>query len=81
MRVNVLLFAVLRERAGTRSIGIELESGATVARAVEELLKQRPELKNAVGRIAYAINMNKVDGSAELHDGDELALLPPVSGG
>jgi len=72
---------MLRERAGTDEIRIELGGGESVNDAVAVLLKQKPELETWISKAAYAVNLSRVDGKAILSDGDELALLPPVSGG
>ena len=80
--VRVRLFAVLRERAGSADLGLELPAGATVGDALVEL-ERRPGLGDALARIevALAVNREWADRSTVLHDGDELALIPPVSGG
>jgi MoaE-MoaD fusion protein len=82
MLVTVRLFAILRERAGTDSIELELADGATATDAIDavaarhglvELLDRMP--------LAVAINREYGDRSQALGDGDEVALIPPVSGG
>ncbi|MEY4226800.1 MAG: hypothetical protein RL190_1557, partial [Actinomycetota bacterium] len=74
--VDVRLFAGLRERAGTGRATVEVEPGAPVA-AVWDLLGlgERPP------GIAYAVNRAYVEADHALADGDEVALIPPVSGG
>lgn len=81
MTVKVKLFAILRERAGTDEIRIDVDGGASVSDAVRALLQHKPELETWITKAAYAVNLSRVDGKAILNDGDELALLPPVSGG
>jgi len=81
MTITVKLFAILREKAGTAEIMLELPSGSTVEKAVAELLNLKPELGTWVARAAFAVNMTRVNGTTILNDKDELALLPPVSGG
>ena len=81
MTVVVRFFAVLREKAGTDGFSLTLADGATVADASAELARRFPALEAALARTAFAVNMTKVDGGAVLREGDELALLPPVSGG
>lgn len=80
--VKVKLFAMLRERAGRREIDVEAVDGETVdevsARAAEQagigdLLARMP--------VVTAVNRAYVPGDTPMHDGDELALIPPVSGG
>jgi molybdopterin synthase catalytic subunit len=82
MTVTVRLFAVLRERAGKDSIEIELEEGATVAEALDQL-SARPELGDLLARmpVRMAVNRDYADADTPLAAGDELALVPPVSGG
>lgn len=81
MRVNVKLFAILRERAGTSELVIHLRPGATVADAIDTLADKFPDIVSLLPRIAFAVNQSYVKRDAALSEGDELALIPPVSGG
>jgi molybdopterin synthase catalytic subunit len=76
VRVTVKLFAGLRERAGTGTRELDLEDGARIA-DVWPLL----ELGAQPRGLLYALNKGYADKSTELSDGDEVALIPPVSGG
>jgi molybdopterin synthase catalytic subunit len=77
MHVRVRLFAILRDRAGgSDQLELELPQGAVVADALEQM---RP-LTDGVP-VVMAINHEYVEPGATLHPGDELALIPPVSGG
>ena len=76
MRIRVRLFAGLRERVGTGENEMELPEG-TRASDVWELLQVGPEPQG----LAYAVNREYVDREHPLTDGDELAIIPPVSGG
>jgi molybdopterin synthase catalytic subunit/molybdopterin converting factor small subunit len=76
MRIRVRLFAGLRERLGMGENEMELPDGA-LARDVWELLEMGPEPSG----LAYAVNRQYVDRDHALADGDELAIIPPVSGG
>ena len=76
------LFAILRERAGTDRVTVEVADGATVAEALEavgarhglgELIAQMP--------VVMAVNREYAAAGDALSAGDELALIPPVSGG
>jgi MoaE-MoaD fusion protein len=82
MLVRIRLFAQLRERAGADAIEAELVEGATAADALVAL-SQRPPLAELLARlpVRVAVNREIVADDATLHAGDELALLPPVSGG
>src|SRR5690349_9712620 len=75
MRVTVRLFAVLRERAGSESVELELPDGATVSDAIAAV----PVAEGVP--VVMAVNREVAPGDAVLSAGDELALIPPVSGG
>ncbi len=76
MRVTVRLFAGLRERAGGGERELELPPGARVADVWAPLdLGEEPE------GLLYAVNKDYADAGRALADGDEVALIPPVSGG
>ena len=81
MTVRVRLFAVLRDVAGVTETSLELPAGATIAQAKDPLLGRLPALARHLDRCAFAVNRRYVKPDAELQDGDELALIPPVSGG
>ena len=82
MTVTVRLFALFRERVGSDSIEVEVDDGATVAEALERLA-ERPELTDLLERmpVRMAVNRDYADSDTPLSPGDELALVPPVSGG
>jgi molybdopterin synthase catalytic subunit len=78
--VLVRLFASYREAAGVGHIPLELPPGATARDAIRAVLKEHPLV--AEGRqVVIARNREYVEPDAPLADGDELALIPPVSGG
>ena len=81
MTINVRFFAILKDRAGAAETSLELPEGATVATAAEQLAMKFPPLRDSLRRVAYAVNREYVTPQMQLHDGDELALIPPVSGG
>jgi molybdopterin converting factor subunit 1 len=81
MRITVRFFAIIRERAGVSSIELDLQHGATVDDAAQRIAEQFPAIATMLPRIAWAVNQVYADRTAALHDGDELALIPPVSGG
>ncbi|MBW8059368.1 MAG: molybdenum cofactor biosynthesis protein D/E [Solirubrobacterales bacterium] len=82
MTVTVRLFAVLRERAGSDSIEVELAEGATVADALEAL-SERSSLAGLLDRmpVQMAVNRSYAGPETRLAPDDELALVPPISGG
>ena len=77
--VHVRLFASYREAAGTARLEVPLPSGSRVADLLALLAVRLPAVKSAPGLVA--VNHAYVGGDALLHDGDEAALIPPVSGG
>jgi MoaE-MoaD fusion protein len=83
MVLQVRLFAVLRERAGRETLEIEVAEGATVAEAMRALAATSRPLGEALEAmpVVMAVNRSYVDAGAALSAGDELALIPPVSGG
>ncbi|HEV3230598.1 MAG TPA: molybdopterin converting factor subunit 1 [Solirubrobacteraceae bacterium] len=82
MVVSVRLFAMLREAARHDRLEVELADGATVGELLAAL-GQRDGLRDLVSRLPVAIAVNREYTSRDhpLHDGDEVALIPPVSGG
>jgi MoaE-MoaD fusion protein len=76
MVVTIRLFAILRERAGAGEIELDLPEGARVRDALERL----DDLAGGLS-LVMAINRDYADADSELRSGDELALIPPVSGG
>ena len=80
MRIGVRLFASYREAAGVSRFDVELPEGAAVRDACAAIAERHPRLAGG-GRILTARNREYVDADALLADGDELALIPPVSGG
>lgn len=79
MTVRVLLFAYLRERAGLREITVEVPPGASVADVWRQLCARYDTFE--ASRPRFALNQVYVDNAEALHDNDELAVIPPVSGG
>jgi molybdopterin converting factor subunit 1 len=81
MNVRVRLFAVLREKTGVSECALVLPEGSTVSEARGPLLARLPALREHIDRVAYAVNQSYIKPDARLNEGDELALIPPVSGG
>jgi molybdopterin converting factor subunit 1 len=76
MKVTVRLFAILRERAGSDRLELDLPEGASVADALAEV----DDLAGGL-RLVMAVNREYAAADHRLEPGDELALIPPVSGG
>jgi molybdopterin converting factor subunit 1 len=81
MQVTVLYFAQLRERRGAATDTLDLPTGGDVAMALATIAKRHPEVAPHLPRIQVAVNQVVVAATTLLSDGDELALIPPVSGG
>lgn len=82
MLVRIRLFAVLREGAGASTVQLRLRPGATVGDALEQLAGHGT-LGELLGRVPVrmAVNRDYAETGTVLSEGDELALIPPVSGG
>ena len=81
VRVRIRLFAVQRELAGTREVAAELADGATVDDAWLALVERHPVLAPGRPSVRFARNGEYADAGTVLEDGDEVAMIPPVSGG
>ena len=81
MTIQIRLFAILRERTGISQTSLQLPDGATIDDASVLLSERRPSIADYLSRVAFAVNQNYSDRKTVLNDGDELALIPPVSGG
>jgi molybdopterin converting factor subunit 1 len=76
MQVHIRLFAGLRERAGASEVALDLPDGARVADALAQLHHVTGDVP-----VVMAVNQEYADETMALSSGDELALIPPVSGG
>ncbi|MFZ0042681.1 MAG: molybdenum cofactor biosynthesis protein MoaE [Solirubrobacteraceae bacterium] len=76
MEIQIRLFAGLRERAGAREVALELPEGAVVGDALSRMADLIGDL-----RVVMAVNQEYADSDQPLSPGDEVALIPPVSGG
>ncbi len=81
MKVTVLLFASLREGAGAGKLELELADGTTISGLMFRLERDYPGLASHLPHAKPAVNRRLADGARILHDGDEIAFLPPVGGG
>jgi MoaE-MoaD fusion protein len=79
--VRARLFARLREQAGVETERLELPAGSTLADVYEALRRTHPALETDRGAVRAALNQEFSDWSAKVADGDEVAFIPPVSGG
>ena len=75
------VFASFREAVGSGALSWDAPEGASVADVVAALRDRYPGLGPAAEKALLAVNQEYVGGDVRLKDGDELALIPPVSGG
>lgn len=79
--ITIHLFAILRDKAGTARATIELSKGTRIIEANQKLVEMYPAIHPYLAKSAFAVNEQYVSPDTELKDGDQLALIPPVSGG
>ncbi|NJL01171.1 MAG: MoaD/ThiS family protein [Spirulinaceae cyanobacterium RM2_2_10] len=79
--VTVKLFAAYRDAFQTEELRLELAETACAADVLEQLLRDRPELERWRTVTRFGINLNFVPPETRLQAGDEVVLIPPVSGG
>jgi MoaE-MoaD fusion protein len=81
LRIRVRLFAMQREAAGMRELRLEVPLGSTVDDAWKAVVDSVPALAPGRSSLRFAVNGEYTDDDRTLADGDELACIPPVSGG
>ncbi|EKP95056.1 molybdenum cofactor biosynthesis protein [Thermaerobacter subterraneus] len=79
--VRVRLFAVVAERLGARQLELELPAGATAGSVRDALARQHPRWRPLLDLCRLAVNGRYCEPSTPIGPGDEIALIPPVSGG
>lgn len=80
MRIQVRLFAVLRELYGATETPLEVPEGCTAQQALHLLFPEEAQQRR-IPKLMYAVNQSFVKGDQVLLPGDELVFVPPVSGG
>mmetsp|Transcript_27483 Transcript_27483/g.27704 ORF Transcript_27483/g.27704 Transcript_27483/m.27704 type:complete len:83 (-) Transcript_27483:321-569(-) len=82
MRIAVKFFASCREQVGTSSIDIDIpdDSGNT-SKLIDVLVERFPALHEGIEEVSLAVNKKYIRGQIDLRNGDEVALIPPISGG
>ena len=81
MQVRVLFFGVLKDLVGRASESLNLPDNATLADVLRHYESRVPRLKDMLDSLALAVNQEYAEPDVPLQSGDEVALLPPVSGG
>ena len=79
--ITLRLFAVFRETVGSSTLEQEVPVGTTVGQVLEQLISEYPSLAGAEAAVSFSVNRSYASAETVLHDGDEVAFIPPVSGG
>jgi molybdopterin converting factor subunit 1 len=79
MKISISFFAQSREIAGTNQMDMEIPDGEDVSGLVRKLQLQYPGFSDL--QILLAVNTEYVENNYRLHDGDRVAIIPPISGG
>ncbi len=80
-KIKIRLFAILREVVGEKEITITVPTGVTVSCLNDEIFKKYPQLKSFKNKFVTSVNCKTKSSDTIISSSDEIALLPPVSGG
>ena len=81
MKVRVRCFAAAREIVGTGELVVDLPEGSTLIQLVDRIQGQFPRLQGLAGSLLFSVNREYAPSDKRLSADDEVALIPPVSGG
>ena len=81
LKIKVRFFAVVRQLTGTDALNVEVPAGATIASLCDHIGQQIPQLRGRLPSLLIALNGEFTGPGVALKDGDEVAFLPPFSGG
>lgn len=81
MRISVKFFAGCKDVVGRPALDVELPDGMTVSDVLDRLVRDYPGLERYRRSLMIAVNAEYAGPDTRIHDGDELACIPPVSGG
>lgn len=81
MKITLRLFSVARDLAGFREQTMEIPAGSCAANILEILQERNPKFSEWQNAIRIAVNQEYVPNDHPLRDGDDVAVIPPVSGG
>jgi molybdopterin converting factor subunit 1 len=81
MKVKTKFFAAIREIVGTAEVELELTPGTTAGDLFQRYCQQHPPLGRYADNTMISVNLEFVPPETRLRDGDEIAFIPPVSGG
>lgn len=81
MNIKTLFFATCRDIVGEREVSLEMAEGTTVRDLIELISSEHPSFRSMESSLMVSVNQTYVDRMEVLNDGDEVAFIPPVSGG
>ena len=81
MKVNVLFFASCQDIVGEREVEVEVPEGATAADLVAKIVSEHPRFGEIQASLMVSVNQGYLEREGRLREGDEVAFIPPVSGG
>lgn len=81
MKIDVQFFSRLRDLAGGSHRALDLPAGATVADLLAHLYAEHPKMQGWDKMLLVAVGLEFAERSQELHEGDEVSVMPPVQGG
>ena len=81
MKIDVQFFSRLRDLAGGGHRALELPAGATVADLLARLYADHPKMQGWDKTLLVAVGLEFAERTRELHEGDEVSVMPPVQGG
>ena len=79
--ITLRLFAMFRETLGTSTLTQEVLAGTTVEQLLSQLVAEYPALAGAEAAVSFSVNRTYATAETVLQAGDEVAFIPPVSGG
>jgi sulfur-carrier protein len=81
MMIRLKLFAFFRQAFGASDLQYEIRAGATAKDLIDDIISKHPALEKSRDHVIITVNKQAVHPDALLNEGDEVAILPPVSGG
>ncbi len=81
INIKVKLFSIYQEVFNTAELDLSIANKSNVSDVLKALIKQKPELAKWQEVTRFGVNLQFVEPDTFLHDGDEVVLIPPVSGG
>ncbi len=81
VNITILYFAFIKELTGVKADTMKLPYGSTIQNLLTNILNIYPQINSLIKSVKVSVNYKVVDKNTILKDGDEVALLPPISGG